>query len=153
MKINTKNAFNDLILINNDRLKEYKLVLDEAHKRNNDLQEVFWTIIQQIERFNQQLTALVVANGYKAETDSSVSGKVHRAWLHFKFSFTDDNRKNILIACERCEDATKEAYSEVLYGDNEMNQTQRDIVSNQFQEQRSSHQTIKALRDKALAAH
>ena len=151
MKGNTINAFNDLILINNDRLKEYQLVLEEAHKENQDLEIVFLNIISQIEKFNHQLRQLVESNGSRAETESSVSGMLHRSWLNFKFSLKSHNRKYMLIACEHCEDVTKEAYKEVLYSDNDMTQEQREIISNQLVEQDMSHKMIKALRDKALA--
>lgn len=150
MKSSTISAFNDLILINNDRLKEYQLVLQEAHKENQDLEPVFLNIISQIEKFNHQLRQLVEENGSRAETESSVSGKLHRYWLNFRFSLKTPNRKYMLIDCERCEDATKEAYKEVLYSDNEMAQEQREIISSQLTEQEMSHHTIKALRDKAL---
>lgn len=151
MKSNTINAFNDLILINNDRLKEYQLVLEDAHKENQDLETLFMKIIAEIEMFNHQLRQFVESNGAKAETETSVSGKLHRKWLSLKFSLHAHNRKEMLIACEHCEDITKEAYKEVLYSDNDITQEQREIISSQLQEQSLSHRTIKALRDQALA--
>jgi uncharacterized protein (TIGR02284 family) len=151
MRSTTVNAFNDLILINNDRLKEYQLVLEEAHKENQDLEVVFLDIIAQIEKFNHQLRQFVESNGSKAETDSSVSGKIHRSWLNFKFSLKEHNRKYMLIACEHCEDVTKEVYKEVLYSDNDMTQPQREVIAAQLEEQKATHNAIKILRDKAIA--
>src|ERR1700749_5083292 len=104
MNSSTIHAFDDLILINNDRLKEYQLVLEEAHKENHDLETVLLNIISQIEKFNHQLRQFVEESGSRAETDTTVSGKVHRKWLALKFSLKSHNRKEILIACERCED-------------------------------------------------
>jgi len=143
-------TLNDLILINNDRLKEYKLAMEEAGEKNSDLDDIFAGIIEQIQRFNRQLETFVTSGGYQSETETSISGKLHRIWLQFKFSLHKDNRKNILIACERCEDAVKEAYQEALYGDNELNETEHELIARQLEEQKTSHRKIKELRDDAL---
>lgn len=145
-------TLNDLILINNDRLKGYERALKDNKSKEADLDTLFHEMIEQTRRFNTALIALVEQSGSSPETESSFSGKLHRAWMDFKTSFTGHNRKNLLIECERGEDASKEAYNEALHEDNGLTDAQREIISAQAQEQKESHDRIKALRDEALSS-
>ncbi|WP_118973133.1 ferritin-like domain-containing protein [Taibaiella koreensis] len=144
-------TLNDLILINNDRIKGYERALKDNRSREADLDILFREMIEQSQRFNTALTALVQQGGSQPETEGSLSGKLHRAWMDFKTTFTGHNRKNLLIECERGEDASKEAYNEALHEDNGLTDEQREIIAGQAREQSDSHDRIKALRDETLS--
>jgi len=144
-------TLNDLILINNDRIKGYEKALKDTEEKDADLRPVFVDMIEQTRRFNKELAALVEQEGSLPETESSVSGKLHRAWIDIRATFTGNSRKSLLIECERGEDASKEAYNEALHEDNGLSPAQSEIIAAQALEQSRSHDKIKALRDEAIA--
>jgi len=140
-------VLNDLLLINNDRIKGYEQALKEAGKDDIDLKTIFSDMIKQTRKFNDQLKLLVEKAGARAETETSVSGRLHRVWIDLKATFTGKSRKGLLAECERGEDASKEAYNEALHGDSELTGEQIDILTQQAEEQQISHNRIKAMRD------
>lgn len=150
MQFTAIETLNDLILINNDRIKGYERALKDNRSREADLDAVFREMIEQSQRFNAALTDLVQQAGSQPETEGSFSGKLHRAWMDFKTTFTGHNRKHLLIECERGEDASKEAYNEALHEDNGLNDAQREIIATQAREQSASHDRVKAMRDETL---
>ncbi len=150
MKLTAVETLNDLILINNDRVKGYERALKETKDKDADLRDIFRQMMAQSKRFNDALVSLVRQAGSKPETESSFSGKLHRAWMDLKSSLTGNTRRSLLIECERGEDASKEAYNEALHEDNGLTETQQQIIAEQAEEQKASHDTIRELRDQAL---
>lgn len=141
-------TLNDLILINNDRMKGYERALKDT--KDDDLKALFRNMIEQSRRFNIDLVEQVEYEGAKAETETSVSGKLHRTWMDIKATFSGHNRRSLLIECEKGEDASKEAYNEALHEDSGLSSKQLDIIALQAEELHVSHNKIKALRDEAL---
>lgn len=142
-------TLNDLILMNNDRIKGYGRALKDNKSKYKDLDILFREMIDQSTKFNGELTALVQEAGSRPETEGSLSGKLHRTLMDFKITFTGNVRKRLLIECEKGEDASKETYNEALHEDNGLTDAQRDIIAAQAREQSISHDKIKALRDEA----
>lgn len=141
-------VLNDLLLINNDRIKGYELALRELSRRDADLQAIFSDMILQTKKFNGQLTLLVEKSGAIPETETSVSGRLHRIWIDIKAAFTGKSRKGLLAECERGEDASKDAYNEALHGEYELTAEQIDLLTQQAEEQQVSHDLIKAARER-----
>lgn len=150
MKFTAAETLNDLILINNDRVKGYERALKETKDKDADLRDIFAQMMAQSKRFNEALTALVRQLGSQPETESSFSGKLHRAWMDLKTTFRGNTRRTLLIECERGEDASMEAYNEALHEDNGLTESQQQVIAEQAAEQKISHDTIKDLRDQAL---
>ena len=98
---------NDLIQINRDRVEGYERAIKELDKGELDLQALFREYAQQSRTFVSELTAEVSKTGEKAATDTTVSGKIYRAWMDVKATFTRDDRKSTLESCEFGEDATQ----------------------------------------------
>jgi len=140
-------VLNDLLLINNDRIKGYEQALKETRDKDADLRALFSDMIGQTRKFNEQLKRLVEKAGAMPEMETSVSGRLHRAWIDLKAAFTGKSRKGLLAECERGEDASKEAYNEALHGGNELTEEQIDVLTQQAEEQQISHDRIKSIRD------
>jgi uncharacterized protein (TIGR02284 family) len=140
-------VLNDLILMNNDRIKGYQRTMQNLKPQDDDLRELFLKIIAQTQGFNKALTEEVVKLGATAETHTSVSGKLHLTWIGIKATFTGHNRRALLAECERGEDALKAAYMEALHGDSDLSPSQWELISAQAEEMKVIHDQIKALRD------
>lgn len=151
MEQTAAHTLNDLILINNDRIKGYEKALKDLDAQDGDLAPLFNEMISQTRRFNADLSKQVELAGAQAETETSVSGKLHRAWIDIKATFAGNSRRSLLCECERGEDASKEAYQEALHEHNSLSTLQSELVAAQAREQSASHDRIKVLRDEAIA--
>lgn len=141
-------VLNDLIEINNDRVAGFEKATSDIKDENIDLKAVFLKYAEQSRRFSQELSAEVGRLGSEVETDTSVVGTLHRAWIDIKSLFSGGSRESILDEAERGEDAIKAAYEKAL-GSNELSPRIRELVSKQYQEVKEGHDTIRALRDLA----
>lgn len=142
------NLLNELIELNNDRIAGFEKVLADIDDENIDLKEIFQEFATQSRRFSLELTAVVASRDGEPETDNSVAGSLHRAWIDVKSLFGGSDRASILSEAERGEDTIKKAYTSVLEQgrlDGEALQT----VSSQSTAINRAHDTIKALRDMA----
>ncbi|WP_428328110.1 PA2169 family four-helix-bundle protein [Mucilaginibacter sp.] len=140
-------VLNDLIEINNDRVAGFAHAAKELEANDNDLKIIFETLRDESRENVHELTNAINQNGGEAETGTSGSGALHRAWLDVKATFTGHDRKSILEECERGEDAIKKAYQDALLPDSGLSPAFTSIVSRQQQGIIIAHNKIKALRD------
>ena len=145
----TTSVINDLIEINNDRVAGFEKVIEDINDENIDLKTLFSEYAQQSRKNGQQLAALVGSASH-LETDNSVSGTLHRAWIDVKSLFGGSDRASILSEAERGEDAIKKAYSDAL-ASSDLSLEAVEIIETQAREINSAHDKIKALRDVAKA--
>lgn len=141
---------NDLVEINNDRVEGFEKALADINDENVDLKVLFQEYASQSRRFSQELTQIVASYGGDAETGTSVSGSLHRAWIDIKSLFGGSDRESILNEAERGEDAIKAAYEKALR-DGELAGEAQAKVSEQAVEIKAAHDKIKALRDASKA--
>ncbi|SDF71909.1 conserved hypothetical protein [Mucilaginibacter pineti] len=141
-------VLNDLIEINNDRVAGFEKAIADIKDENVDLKTLFQEYSAQSRKNSQELTALVAGNAGEAETGTSVSGNLHRAWIDVKSLFGGSDRKSILAEAERGEDAIKKAYKTALT-EGELPAAALQTVTDQAQEINAAHDRIKALRDAA----
>lgn len=148
MENNKENAeiLNDLIQINNDRIAGYEKALDELKSEDNDLKPVFLEMIKQSHKLKANLVQEVQVIGEEAESGTTTSGKIYRAWMDVKAVFTGHDRETVLNNCEFGEDAAQKAYQMALEEDT-LNANLRALVSEQKFDLRGSHDEIKSLRD------
>jgi len=146
---------NDLVQINNDRIVGYENALKQIEEEEiqeegveTELRNLFLSHIDDSRRFKLQLAKEVEVLGADAETDTSTSGKLHRAWMDVKTTFTGHSKKSILEECEFGEDAIKKAYESALENEN-LPAYLRDILNNQLSVLVDAHDEINALRDNA----
>jgi len=76
------------------------------------------------------------------------SGKIYKAWMDVKAVFTGHNRHTVLSNCEFGEDAAQKAYKAALT-DEHLPHYLHQILEQQKQKFKASHDEIKALRDQA----
>lgn len=141
-------TLNDLVQINNDRIKGFENAIKETTEGNNDqeLISVFTNKILESQQLKATLAEEIQVLGGDAATDTSVSGAIHRTWLEVKAAFTGHSEKSILEECEFGEDAIKKAYQTAIDDEN-MPAYIRDILNDQKSIIDQSHDEIKALRD------
>lgn len=137
----------DLIEINNDRVAGFEKAIEDIKDENVDLKAIFQRYAAQSRRYAQELAALT-GSASEAESNHSVSGTLHRAWIDVKSLFGGDDRAGILSEAERGEDAIKKAYQEAM-GSADLPMNASSLISEQAAGIKQAHDEIKALRDAA----
>ncbi|MFD2871348.1 PA2169 family four-helix-bundle protein [Mucilaginibacter ximonensis] len=151
-------TLNDLVQINNDRIKGFENAIKELNENTDELNDrsdlvtVFNNKILESQQLKSTLAGEIQVLGGDASQDSSVSGTIHRTWLEVKAAFTGHSEKSILEECEFGEDAIKKAYQTAI-DDETMPAYIRDILNDQKSIIDQSHDEIKALRDSVEQHH
>lgn len=148
METRTANAeiLNDLVQINNDRIKGYEKAIEELKSEDADLKTLFVKMIGESHKYKMALATEVQALGEEIEEGTTNSGKIYRAWMDVKAVFTGHDRKTVLNNCEFGEDAAQKAYKMAL-AEEGLSADLRALVTEQKANLRVSHDEIKALRD------
>ncbi|MET4081002.1 uncharacterized protein (TIGR02284 family) [Pedobacter sp. UYP30] len=141
----TAEVLNDLIKINNDRIKGYETGRQELKEGDEDLKALFLTMISESQKYRMALATEVGSLGVDIETGTTASGKIYRGWMDVKAMFTGHDRQSVLNNCETGEDAAQHAYKMAL--EEEIPANIRELVSEQKASLNTSHNKIKALRD------
>ena len=148
----TKHILNDLILINNDRIAGYEKAIkelkekDEAASGDIDLLVLFERMIDESRENRNVLGQELQVLGGDMATGTMTSGKIYRAWMDLKAMFTGKDRYSILQDCEAGEDMAQKAYREALL-EEDLPAFLKDIILDQKELLRASHDEIKLLRD------
>lgn len=144
---NLTEVLNDLIQINNDRVKGYEKAAADAKSTDVDLHATFTKMADQSRKNAAELTNEVQKLGGEAATGTTSSGKIHRAWLEVKATFSGNDRQELLNSCEFGEDAAQKAYRNALASDAEMSADTRNLITDQQSSLKTSHDLIKKYRD------
>ena len=142
----TIDVLNDLIRINHDRIAGYERAINEAKDIDVDLKGVFSRMAEESTLYVSELTEEVVKLGGEPATGTTNSGKIYRAWMDVKATFTGKDRESILASCEFGEDAAQKAYKTALESD-DLTPDTRMLVTNQKTSLKASHDLIKRYRD------
>ncbi len=142
---------NDLIKINNDRIRGYEKALQDLKQVQNpilqeNLHQLFINFIDQSRQNRNELGNEVQSLGGTMADDTTTSGKIYRSWRSLKAVFTGHDAKSILESCESGEDAAQKAYQQALSDD--LPAYQADLVQSQKNSLRTAHDKVKSLRDK-----
>jgi uncharacterized protein (TIGR02284 family) len=143
----TAEVLNDLVEINNDRIRGYERAAKETESKDADLRSLFDDMAAQSRRFVSELSRYVQARGEEPADGTTIRGKIYRAWMDVKATFTGKDRKAILASCEFGEDAAQRAYRDALESDTEYSAEVRQLIMEQKNVLKNSHDRIKALRD------
>lgn len=143
----TAEVLNDLIRINNDRIEGYNKAADEAANKDVDLQAIFRQMAAESRSYVNDLSKYVARSDEKLETDTTFRGKIYRAWMDVKATFTGKDRKAILASCEYGEDAAQKAYDTALSSDADLTTEIRQLIMDQKTSLKRSHDIIKKMRD------
>lgn len=146
-------VLNDLVEINNDRVKGYEKAADESKLVDVDLQAIFHKMADDSRGYAAELTQEIARLGGTSSNDTTNMGKIYRVWMDVKAAFTGQDRQSILESCEFGEDAAQKAYKEALASDAEMSADTRQLITSQQSALKTAHDTIKKYRDmhKAVA--
>lgn len=144
-------VLNDLVKINNDRIAGYQRAISETKDLDVDLKTVFEGMVRESEGYKSELVSQIQSLGAEAPSDTTISGKIYRAWMDVKATFTGSSRKTVLENCEFGEDAWRRAYEAALASDAEMSAQTRQLITDQYNKQKESHDLIKKYRDAQAA--
>ncbi len=139
-------TLNDLLQINNDRIVGYERAIEELKPEDSDLKTLFVRMIGESHKLKLALATEVQALGADADTGTTNSGKIYRAWMDVKAVFTGHDRKSVLDNCESGEDAAQRAYKEAL-AQEDLSANIRTMITEQKAQLKLSHDEIKGLRD------
>jgi uncharacterized protein (TIGR02284 family) len=140
-------VLNDLIEINNDRAAGFERASKDLDNDDTDLRTLFDTFARESRQNVKELITAVNHFGKEAETGTSGTGALHRAWINVKATFSGHDRKSILAECERGEDAIRKTYGNVL-SENELPSEISSLIWREQQVINTAHDTIKRLRDR-----
>lgn len=143
----TLEVLNDLVKVNNDRIAGYEKAISETKDLDVDLKATFESMIRESEEYKRELVAKADELGGDIEEGTTTAGKIYRAWMDVKATFTGSDRKTILDSCEFGEDAAQRAYDAALASDEEMSADIRDLIVSQQQSLKNSHDLIRKYRD------
>ncbi len=143
----TAEVLNDLIKINNDRIAGYQKAIADLPVADVDLKALFSELIEQSEALKAELQQHINAWENKVEEQTTISGKVYRAWMDIKVTFAANDRKALLESCEYGEDAAQRAYRQAEQEEG-ISTAARALISNQKAALLASHDHIKRLRDR-----
>lgn len=139
-------VLNDLVKINNDRIEGYTKAAEEIKNEDFSLQPVFNRMANESRQHVSELNSYIHEMGGEAEEGTTSSGKLYRAWMGVKATFTGRDRTSILSSCEYGEDQAQKAYNDAL-SNADLDSETRELISTQKLGLRESHDLIKQLRD------
>jgi len=140
-------VLNDLIKINYDRIEGYRQAAEESKGFDIALHPVFQKMADESRKNVSALTNHVKKLGGEPESGSTTMGKVYRAWMDVKATFTGKDRTAILSSCEYGEDQAQKAYEKALASDADIDTETRQLITSQKDTLKQGHDEIKAMRD------
>ena len=141
----TAEVLNDLVQINNDRIKGYEKAAKETATEDGDLRTLFESMASESRSYVNDLSKYVAMAGEDVAEGTTGSGKIYRVWMDVKATFSGKDRKAILASCEFGEDAAQKAYESALEED-ELPEDVRQLITEQKNSLRKSHDKVKRLR-------
>jgi uncharacterized protein (TIGR02284 family) len=140
-------VLNDLIEINADRVEGYNKAVSGLDVSDAMLKSLFYQVADESQEIKERLTNKVIALGGEPSTDTTIRGKVYRAWMDLRATFTGDDVVSTLEACEFGEDAAQRAYRSALEESKDFPDDIREMIANQQHTLKLSHDLIKNQRD------
>lgn len=146
-------VLNDLIRINNDRIAGYEKAATEIKDSfDAEVKTVFFQMAEESRGYRSGLIDAVTRLGGEFTTDTTASGKIYRAWMDVKATFSGDDVLAALQSCEFGEDAALKAYKEALEEEVDWPVGILALLEAQRDSLRASHNRIKRYRDEHAAA-
>jgi uncharacterized protein (TIGR02284 family) len=144
-------TLNDLIEVCNDGSEGFKVCAEDAAVDSPELKALLMERHRECASASDALRAVVLEQGADPATGTTVGGSLRRGWLNIKTAITGKKDLAVLQACEKGEDAAKEAYRKALAKD--LPPAIRTLVERQYQGVLRNHDQIKAMRDNEKVAH
>jgi uncharacterized protein (TIGR02284 family) len=132
-------------LLENARDGEYGFKACAEEVESAQLKQVFRDRATQCASAANELVQAIQRLGGKADDGGSVSGAMHRGWVHVKGTLGADSALSMLEECERGEDAAVARYRKALKAT--LPPDVLALVQRQAQGAQRNHDQIKLLRD------
>jgi uncharacterized protein (TIGR02284 family) len=146
-------VLNDLVQINNDRIRGYEKAIEDTKADESNYDTLFENMIDQSREYKRELIAEIQRLGGDVDSDSTTnSGKIYRTWMDVKSAFQGHSEKSALELCEFGEDAAQKAYEDALSTD-DLSPATRQLLLSQKAKLKESHDTIKRERDMEVHSH
>ena len=143
---------NDLIQINHDRIKGYEKAIENTDILEAELKTLYAKMIEESYDYIKELSEQVVSLGGQPATETTVPGAIYRAWMDVKATFSGNDTKSTLVACEFGEDAAQKAYAKALENDSPMRADLYDLIARQKTLLKGSHDLVRQYRDQYAEA-
>ena len=127
----------------NDSVKGYRDAAE--HTRSPQYKELFTDLGGKREQVAFDLQAEIARLGGDADTDGTIAGSLHQAWLDLKSAVTGHNDKAIINEVERGEDYLKEKFEAALKTDTLTGET-RAAIERAWTSVREGHDTVSTLK-------
>lgn len=139
---------NDLVCIHNDRIAGYEQALKKVTDLDENLKGAFEQIICKAEQYKQQIAEKITdIDGGHGKRSVTLFGKVYRAWVDLKMTFTGNTRKAMIAYCQYNEDIAQHAYRAALNFQTDMHSDIRLLIERQQEELEQSYNLVKAYRE------
>lgn len=148
----TIEILNDLIKINHDRISGYEKAIENTETQEAELKTLFSRMIEESYEYNRELSERVVALGGEPATETTVPGKIYHAWMDVKATFSGNDTKSMLSACEFGEDAAQKAYAKAIEKDTALPRDIYDLIARQKSLLKGSHDLVRQYRDQYAEA-
>lgn len=140
-------TFNDLIRAHRDRIAEYKKAALSLKPQEAGLASIFAEIVKESEQCIADLNSRIVSDGDIPQEHSSFEGKIYRAWMDLKVTFSSNPNYSLLDICEKGEDAMLKAYREALRHPGTLVPDDLKLLHEQQAVVKKTHDLIKQKRD------
>lgn len=139
---NLNRILNNLIQTNRDRIEGFRGAQDDIQEIDIDLHALFGQKIGQSEDFITELSNLITKHGGTPEMDSTMMGKMFRAWMDFKSTLTREDREAVLNSCAFGERAALDEYDDALSSSSDIPTDIRQVIMSHRDQIQSSLKTI-----------
>ena len=143
---NTIDAFNSLVIINNDRIEGYK----KANKETNDdkLKVLFLELLNTSVICKNELVSEIILLKGEPDNCTNITGKFFRIWMGIKSTLTRNDRKAILDSCIFGEDAALKTYKNVLIQDyHDTNSREQKMLNDHYALLKLDYDKLKNMQD------
>jgi uncharacterized protein (TIGR02284 family) len=144
-KEKTIEVLNDLIKINNDRIAGYQKASNNTEITEAELKTLFLRLAEESRDYIEELSAEVISLGGSPASDTTAAGKIYRAWMDVKATFSGKDAHATLASCEFGEDAAQRAYNDAMEAD--LEPSMLGLVARQKALLKGSHDLVKRYRD------
>jgi uncharacterized protein (TIGR02284 family) len=141
-------VLNDLLENSHDGEYGFRACAEEVDSAQ--LKQVFQSRASQCASAASELAGLIRQLGGKPDEGGSVSGAMHRGWVHVKGTVGANSPLSMLEECERGEDSAVARYRKALKQN--LPTGARALVQRQADGAQRNHDEIKALRDQFRSA-
>lgn len=137
----------DLINIHNDRIVGYEQILNKVTGLGTDIECSIKDLVSKAEQYKLELAGKMKGVNVQGRKTTTLFGKIYRAWVDLKMTFTGNTRKAVISYCKYNEDIAQHAYSAALNMHVDMNSDIRLMIEAQQEALEQSYNIIKTYRE------